>query len=94
MVYRVKGVLTFPTAAARNAAVAAVAGSQSLTVDGQPVLRLAGSHAGAIQAQTQYTQLVTAGDTNGALPRSVAVWHACYHGDLVQKCAVTGRKVW
>jgi hypothetical protein len=94
MVYRVKGVLSFPTTAARDAAVAAVAGSTALAIEGRASMRLVATHAGPIQAQTQYTSLVTAGNTNGAMAGSTASWHACYHGELIQKCVTTGSKVW
>jgi hypothetical protein len=94
MVYKVKGRLAFATVAARDAAVTAVAGSSARTAEGRPCLILDQSNASAITIQTAYTNVVTAGDSNGALPGSVAVWHACYHGDLAQVCAITGRKVW
>lgn len=94
MVYKLHGALMFSTAVARDAALASVTGGVALTLKGKPGLVVDRSDPSASPMQTAYTTLVAAGDTNLAQPGSIADWHACYHGDLVQACAVTARKVW
>lgn len=102
MVYKVQGSLRFATAAARttarnsfNTAVASRAmsnvASDDQSLSGQPFMWGYMAETGsAIDAQFVYTQLTVL----AALAGSKASWHACYHGDLIQQCAVTGSKVW
>jgi hypothetical protein len=102
MVYKVQGSLRFATAAARttarntfNTAVAARAmsnvASDDQSLSGQPFMWAYMAETGSpVDAQFVYTQLTLL----TALAGSQASWHACYHGELIQQCVVTGSKVW
>lgn len=90
MVYRLHGELRFSTAAARNTAVTANPGAVAVTLHGQPALVIDRSDPSAITIQTAFSTLSGA----AALAGSSARWHACYHGDNADLCALTGSKVW
>jgi hypothetical protein len=94
MVYKLIAQMEFATVAARNAALGLISGAVSRTLHNRPGLSVERSDPGAIPIQSAYTTAVSAGDTNGALAGSHASWHACYHGELAQLCALSGSKAW
>lgn len=102
MVYATNAKLRFATAATRTTAAASVTssiGARAVTVSSSSLLLPDGVYgltysirgSSAIDIQAIYTAITI---LVAVQPGSTASWHACYHGDLAQLCALTGSKVW